>query len=194
MAILRIDSSANLETSVTRDLTSRIIAHLGDTDITSRDLAADPLPQINQAWADARQTPQADRSPEQHAALVQSDALIKEIKDADTIVIGVPIYNFTIPAALKAWIDLIARAGETFRYTETGPVGLIEGKRAILAVASGGVPAGSEMDFATGYMRHVLGFIGITDVSIVAADALAQDAEGTIAHAHDAIAKLQLAA
>ncbi len=85
---------------------------------------------------------------------------------ADTLVIGLPIYNFGVPAALKAWVDQVARAGVTFRYTETGPKGLLTGKRAIIAVASGGTEAGSDVDFATGYIRHVLGFIGITDVHL----------------------------
>ncbi|MGB3244129.1 MAG: NAD(P)H-dependent oxidoreductase [Sulfitobacter sp.] len=194
MTVLRIDSSANLETSITRDLTDRIIAELGDDAVVIRDLARTPLPQITHTWADARMVPKADRNGEQSAVLEQSDALIAEIKAADTIVIGVPVYNFTIAASLKAWIDLVARVGETFRYTETGPVGLIENKRVILAVASGGTPVGSDMDFATGYLRFVLGFLGITDVTIIAADALAKDPEGTIAKAHSDIKALRAAA
>jgi FMN-dependent NADH-azoreductase len=93
--------------------------------------------------------------------------LIAELEAADTIVIGVPLYNFGIPAALKAWIDLIARARRTFRYTEAGPEGLLKDKKAYLVVASGGVPVGSDYDFATGYLRHVLGFVGITDVTVI---------------------------
>jgi len=89
---------------------------------------------------------------------------------ADVLVIGVPIYNFGIPAALKAWVDMVARARLTFRYTEQGPEGLLRVKRAYLVVASGGTAAGSAVDFATGYLRHVLGFLGIDDVEIIAAD------------------------
>ena len=194
MSILRIDSSANTTSSVTRDLADQIIARLGDSDITIRDLAETTLPQITQAWADARLVPAADRTAEEKDLLALSDALIAELRAADTIVIGVPIYNFGVPAALKAWVDLIARPGETFSYSAEGPKGLLSGKRAILAVASGGTPVGSGMDFATGYMRHVLGFVGITEVDVVAADAMAIDAEATLARATDQIAALPLAA
>ena len=106
------------------------------------------------------------------------------------LVIGVPVYNFGIPTNLKAWVDMICRAGITFRYTEAGPEGLVTGKRAILVAATGGTPVGSEIDFATNYMRHVLGFIGITDVEVIAADRLSVDAEGSIAEAKAQVAAL----
>ena len=187
MSILRIDSSANTTDSVTRALTDRIIAQLGDNDVAVRDLAHEPLPQITHTWTVARVTPEADRSPEQIEALAESDKLVSELMAADTIIIGAPVYNFSIPASLKAWIDLVARVGVTFRYTETGPEGLVKGKRVIIAMASGGVPVGSEADFATGYLKTVLGFMGMTDVTIVSADALAKDPDGTIERAHNTI-------
>lgn len=187
MSILRIDSSANMTDSVTRALTDRIIAKLGDTDVTVRDLAQDPLPQINQTWAVARATGPDDRTQEQADALAKSDALVSELMAADTIVIGAPIYNFSVPAALKAWIDLVARTGVTFRYTPDGPEGLVKGKRVIVAMASGGVPVGSPADFNTPYLKTVLGFMGMTDVTVIAADAVAKDPEGTISSAHAAI-------
>jgi FMN-dependent NADH-azoreductase len=190
MTILRIDSSANTETSVTRDLTDRIVETLGDSEVITRDLARSPLPQITHTWAVARAVPEADRSDEQKRALVQSDELVSELMQADTIVFGLPVYNFSVPASLKAWIDLVARVGVTFRYTENGPEGLVTGKRVILALASGGTPVGSDMDFASTYMRRVLGFMGMTEVEIVAADALAIDAEGTLAKAKKEIAEL----
>ena len=190
MSILRIDSSANTTSSVTRGLTDRIIAQLGDSDVTVRDLALEPLPQITETWAIARATPETDRTPEQSEALVESDKLVAELLAADTIVIGAPIYNFGVPAGLKAWIDLVARAGVTFRYTEEGPVGLLTGKRTIVVVASGGTEAGSNYDFATGFLKHVLGFIGLTDVEFVTADKLALDAEGTIRHAQEQVDQL----
>ena len=118
------------------------------------------------------------------------DRLIDELKAADTIVIGLPVYNFGVPSGLKAWIDLVARAGATFRYTEAGPEGLLAGKRAIVAMASGGTEAGSAIDFATPYLRHVLGFIGITEVELVRADRLAFDAEGTLKAAQQQVAGL----
>lgn len=116
--------------------------------------------------------------------------MVKELQQADTVVIGLPIYNFSVPAAFKAWIGLVARAGLTFSYTENGPKGLLEGKRAILAIASGGTAVGSEIDFATGYARHVLGFIGIHDVDVVAADRMALDPEAALSNAQKAVAEL----
>ncbi len=146
---------------------------------------------VDAAWVDANFTPPEQRNEEQKAALAESDALVSELKAADVLVIGVPIYNFGIPAALKAWVDMVARARLTFRYTENGPVGLLQGKRAYLAVASGGTAVGSEIDFATGYLRHVLGFLGIDDVQIVAADRLmARGEEEAMREAHAQVDRL----
>lgn len=186
LTVLQIDASARTQGSTTRDLTKRISNKLKGR-ILHRDLAT-PVPQITETWVNANFTPSQARTKDQQEALELSDSLISEIDQADVLVIGVPIYNFGVPAALKAWVDQIARAGVTFQYTENGPKGLLEGKRAILAVASGGTEAGSEIDFATGYMRHVLGFIGIHNVSVVAADRMMVDAEAAIAKATDQIA------
>lgn len=180
MTILRIDASARRTGSVSRALADSIVARLDPgADVTTRDLA-DALPLIDEAWIAANFTPADRRGDAERAALALSDELVAELQAADTVVIGLPIYNFGVPAAFKAWVDLVARAGVTFRYAETGPQGLLEGKRAIVAVASGGTEAGSEVDFATGYVRHVLGFMGITDVTLVAADRLMLDAEATM--------------
>ncbi|MEP0153872.1 NAD(P)H-dependent oxidoreductase [Pseudophaeobacter sp.] len=187
--VLHIDSSARTENSVTRSLSAEITGRLAPETVIRRDLAT-PLPLLDEAWVGANFTPADQRSDEQKALLAQSDALIAELKQADTIVIGTPIYNFSVPSTLKAWIDLVARVGVTFNYTETGPVGLLEGKRAIIAVASGGTQAGSDIDFATTYLRHVLGFIGITDVELVAADQLSMDEEGSMQRAKSAIEAL----
>ncbi|CTQ48154.1 FMN-dependent NADH-azoreductase [Jannaschia donghaensis] len=189
MTILRIDSSAKAEGSTTRKLLDEIEARVGTADIR-RDVGGEALPQISGTWVAANFTAPDDRSDDQRQALALSDSLIDEIKAADTLLIGVPIYNFSVPGALKAWIDLICRAGVTFKYTDTGPVGLLEGKRAVLAVASGGTPVGSDIDFATGYMKHILGFIGITDVEVVAADRQGADAEAAAARADAQIAEL----
>ena len=191
--ILRIDSSANTKTSISRALTDRIVARFDGADVITRDLSQ-PLPQIDETWVNARSKAPADRTEAEANALALSDALVDELKAAETIVIGVAVYNFGIPAALKAWIDLVARAGVTFAYTAEGPKGLLEGKRAILAVASGGTEVGSGWDFATGYLRHVLGFFGITDVEIVAADRIALGADASIKAANDAIDALKIAA
>ncbi len=191
--ILHIDSSVNLESSVSRRLSAAVIARFDDATVTVRDVARHPLPQVDSSFAVARAIPRAERTTEQQAALKLSDALIAELRAADVIVIGAPVYNFSIPASLKAWIDLVARAGETFRYTSAGAQGLLTGKRAIIAMASGGTSAGAENDFNTRYLRYILGFLGITDVTIVAADALARDAEGAIARAEAAIDALPVA-
>jgi FMN-dependent NADH-azoreductase len=181
LTILQVDASARMTGSTSRELTSRIVSKLSG-DVLRRDLAK-PIPQIDENWVQANFTPAEERSEAQTDALRLSDTLIEEIRAADVVVIGVPVYNFGVPAALKAWIDQIARAGVTFRYTDDGPEGLLTGKRAILAVASGGTAVGSEIDFASGYLRHVLGFIGITDVEIVAADRLMVDAETALSKA-----------
>ena len=188
-SILRIDASARREGSVSRDLTDQVIDRFSGATVSTRDLAAG-VPLIDEVWVGANFTPADARSDDQRQALALSDTLIAELNAADTIVIGLPVYNFGVPAALKAWVDLVARAGVTFNYTETGPKGALEGKRAILVMASGGVPAGSPVDFATTYMKHLLGFLGITDVEIVAAEALAVDAEAALKAAGDAISAL----
>lgn len=174
--ILHIDASAHIGTGTSRTASARIVADLGGT-VTQRDLAAHPLPQIDASWADARLTDPATRTDQDTATLALSDTLVAELQAADTIVIGTPVYNFTSPAALKAWMDLVARPGVTFTYTAEGPKGLLAGKKAIVTVASGGTAIGSEVDFLTPHLRFFLGFIGITDVSIVAAhDVMQEDA------------------
>lgn len=187
--ILHIDASARRINSTTRSLSGQILDHLAGDQVIHRDLA-DPLPQITEDWIGANSTPADQRDAPQRAVLALSDQLVDEIVRADTLVFGLPIYNFSVPAAFKAWIDLVARAGRTFRYTETGPKGLLTGKRAIIAIASGGTKVGSDADFATGYVRHVLGFIGITDVTFIAADATAIDPEATFAASETAIRAL----
>jgi len=173
MRILRIDSSAQTETGQSRRLSNRIIDGLHavgrSPDVTVRDLDK-RLPQLDRAWIEANTTPIDNRTDDQRKTLALSDTLIAEIEAADTLIIGVALYNFSIPASLKLWIDLVCRARKTFAYSEDGPKGLMTGKRAIVCFASGGTPFGSDIDFASGYIRHILGFIGITDVTFIAAD------------------------
>jgi FMN-dependent NADH-azoreductase len=174
LRVLRVDSSARREGSISRRLADTLIERLERQerviDLSVRDLAVQPPGLVDAAWLDASSTPAVARSPAQHAALAESEALVAELMAADVVVIGVPIHNFGVPATLKAWVDLVARARLTFRYTENGPEGLLRGKRAFLVVASGGTAIGSEIDFATGYLRHVLGFLGIDEVETIAAD------------------------
>ncbi|CUH78930.1 FMN-dependent NADH-azoreductase [Tritonibacter multivorans] len=187
--VLHIDSSARLTGSATRDLSAAVVAKLAPETVIRRDVAT-PLPLLDATWVGANFTPAEDRSAEQRATLALSDELVAELQAADTIVIGAPIYNFSIPATLKAWLDQVARAGVTFKYTENGPEGLLTGKRAIIVAASGGTPVGADFDYAVPYLRHMLGFIGIADVEIIAADQQAIDAEGSMAKAKDAVAAL----
>ncbi|MDO6588788.1 FMN-dependent NADH-azoreductase [Loktanella sp. D2R18] len=171
--VLHIASSGITDGSVSRAATAQIIADLSPTKIITRDLAITPMPQVNSQWINARLVPAEDRSVADTASLALSDILIAEIEAADIVVIGMPIYNFGMPAALKAWVDLIARPGVTFSYTENGPIGLINGKKAIVAVASGGTPIDAPFDFATPHLRQVLRFVGIDDITVhVAKDLL----------------------
>ncbi|MEM6306609.1 MAG: NAD(P)H-dependent oxidoreductase [Pseudomonadota bacterium] len=164
--VLVINSSANVSQSKTRDGVRAVTDALNTPHVVQRDLAQ-ALPHITEDWATARLIAPADRTTAQQDTLQLSDTLIDELKIADTIVIGMPIYNFSVPAALKAWIDLIARPKVTFQYTANGPEGLLQNKRAIIVAASGGVPIGSAADFATPYLKHVLAFVGITDVTVI---------------------------
>ncbi|MXU64082.1 FMN-dependent NADH-azoreductase [Oceanomicrobium pacificus] len=184
---LIIHSSARKTGSVTRDLSRTLAETLGGT-VTERDLA-DGIALIDEPWIGANFAGDAATDAD-HARLAGSEELVAELEAADTIVIGLPIYNFSVPAALKAWVDQVARARRTFRYTETGPEGLLTGKKAYLVVASGGVPVDSPVDFATPYMRHLLGFIGISDVTVIGADAAMVRGDAARAEAEAAIAAL----
>lgn len=141
--------------------------------VITRDLATDAVPHLGGATVGAFFTPADKRNDEQKAAIALSDRLVAEVQEADTIVIGAPMYNFSVPSVLKAWFDHIARAGITFRYTENGPVGLLTGKKVVVFSTRGGLYAGTANDGETAYIRQFLGFLGITDVSFIYAEALA---------------------
>ena len=181
--ILRVESSIKGEASVSRKLTDRIVARLTaadpDATVTLRDLSTG-VPHIDGDWIGAVYTPAEARSPDQADRAAYSDALLAEVRAADILVIALPVYNFGVPAPLKGWIDHLARKGETFQYTEAGPEGLLKGKRAIVALSSDGTKIGSEIDFASGYIRHMLGFFGITDVDFIAADQMIFGPEETL--------------
>jgi FMN-dependent NADH-azoreductase len=193
LKVLEIAASGRNDGSVSRMLSADLIGALEDRhgriELTRRDLN-ERLPFVDEAWISANFTAAEERSAEQRAVLAGSDALVAELKAADVLVIGTPIYNFGIPAALKAWIDQVARARLTFRYTQDGPEGLLEGTKAFVVIASGGVPVGSTVDFATPYLRHVLAFLGITDVEVIAAEQLNSKAEESIDAARIRIAEL----
>ncbi|UZD90484.1 FMN-dependent NADH-azoreductase [Cognatishimia activa] len=173
--ILHIDASARHQDSLSRKLSAQVVEEQNADSVIHRDLS-EGLPFLNEDWAIGTFTPPENRSDAQLDALKLSDTLVEEIQIADTVVIGTPIYNFSIPAVLKAWIDQIARAGVTFKYGENGPEGLLEGKKVIVAVASGGTAIGSDYDFATPYLKFALGFLGITDVTFLNKDHLISEA------------------
>jgi len=161
--------------------------------IVERDLAANPVPHLDGARFMAFLAKPEERSAEQQAVVDFSDALIAELRAADVIVIGLPMYNFGIPSQLKAYFDHLARAGVSFRYTAAGPEGLITGKKAYILAARGGVYAGTPKDSQTAYVRDFLGFIGMTDVEFIYAEGLNMGDESkhtALAQAHQAIADL----
>ncbi len=174
--VLQIHSSGRREGSATRRLSGQFVGELQKrgAQVTVRDLA-DGAPYVDETWIGANFTPAEQRTADQAATLAFSDSLVRELKDADVIVIGAPVYNFSIPAILKAWIDQVMRARVTFQYTAEGPAGLLKGKRAVIVMASGGTRAGSDFDFATGYLKFALGFMGVKEVTMIAADALSID-------------------
>lgn len=188
--ILLINSSSRVRGSLTRDISGQLTHQLQQQTglaVVERELA-DGIDFIDEQWVGANFTDPVERSDQQKAALAVSDRLIDELKQATHIVVAAPIYNFSVPAVLKAWIDQVARARVTFRYTENGPEGLLKGKKAYLVVASGGVPLGSDVDYASTYLHHVMGFLGIDDVTLVNANDLRHPANDNIKQQLAAIA------
>jgi FMN-dependent NADH-azoreductase len=185
--LLHLDSSP-LESSISRELTREFVktwqnAHPNGT-VIYRDLAVNPPKPVYPAWIYSSFTPEASRTPEQKAVLAQSDELIAELELANEYVIGVAMHNFSIPSVLKLWIDQVVRAGRTFVYAESGPQGLLHGKKATILTASGGVyeagtPAGA-LNFIDPYLKTILGFIGVTDVKSVTAGGAAQVMTGAV--------------
>ncbi len=168
--VLHIIASPRGTESLSRKLSNAIIDQLKlkdpNTVITEKVLSENPYPHLNEVHLAGFFTPEAQRTPEQSNAVKKSDDAISEIKEADIIIIAIPMYNFSIPSGLKAYFDHLARANETFKYTEKGAEGLVKGKKAYIAVASAGAFENDFMrpyDFATPYAKHFLSFIGITD-------------------------------
>ena len=188
--ILRLDASANPADASSKKLGDYLLDQLKQVDpvveMKARDLNQD-LSFIDPSWIAANFTAPDDREPAQSARLAFSDQLINELKWADHIVLTTPMYNFGVPATLKAWIDLVCRAGVTFRYGPNGPEGLLKGKRADIIITTGGVPLASPVDFVSGYLKQIFGFIGIKDVNIVGADQMNVDAEASFAKARSEI-------
>jgi len=173
MNILHVTSSPRGSASYSNRVAANVLDELrarnpGAT-VTVRDLAREPLPHIGDDFVAATRSPNGPQTDAQRALLARSDELVDELFAADVIVIAAPMINFTIPSNLKAWIDYVARAGRTFRYSEKGPEGLVKGKQVILVAARGGVysDAGHALDFQVPYLKGVLGFLGMTDVEVL---------------------------
>lgn len=176
--VLRIDSSARRGDSVSRRLGDAVMGRLAelhpDMQSSTVDLGAG-MPHIDGDWVAANLIPAEQRSPTQRSCLQLSDEAVQALARADAVVLTAPVYNFSVPSVLKAWIDHVCRAGMTFRYTADGPQGLLADRPVYLAMASGGVPFGSDVDFASTYLRQVFRFIGIEDVRLIAAEGVAMD-------------------
>jgi FMN-dependent NADH-azoreductase len=194
--ILFVSSSARRTASYSNQVAFALLEKLEDAapraEVTVRDLARDPLPHIDEDFVTATRGPDGPQTDAQKAIAARSDALVDELIAADTVVIAAPMINFTIPSTLKTWIDYIARAGRTFSYSESGPKGLVTGKRVFLVVARGGIYSGDkrQFDFQLPYLLHVLAFLGMTDVEVIEVEGTAfgpQAAERAVAAALAAV-------
>ena len=179
--VLVIESSARQQGSVSRELTQQFIAnwqaaHPADQ-VQVRDLAVEPVPHLDATLLGGWMTPSEQQNDAEKAALARSNQLTDELLAADVLVLAAPMYNFAIPSTLKAWLDHVLRAGVTFKYTETGPQGLLTGKRALVLTARGGISAGTALDHQEPYLRQALAFIGIHDVQFIHAEGLNMGAE-----------------
>ncbi|MEO7399016.1 MAG: NAD(P)H-dependent oxidoreductase [Ilumatobacteraceae bacterium] len=176
--ILRVDSGADYPESVSRHLADELLHRITRPhDVVVRRAAIEGLPVVTGAWV------AASFAGGDTAALAFSEVLVDELLAADELVLVAPIYNFGVPAAMKAWIDQVVRAGRTFRFTENGPVGLLKAARAWIVTASAATAVGSEFDFNTTYLRTILGFVGVADVRVIAAEHLQTQREAAIERA-----------
>lgn len=168
--ILKIDSSARFSRSHSRYLTNELVkkfaAFYDNSVITERDLCKD-IPFISEGMIASMYTEPGMRTAQQADLLKISDSIISELKKADILVLGVPMYNFSVPACLKAWIDQMVRTGLTYKFDDAGFTGLVKNIRTYVVITSNGVPLNSEMDFVSGYIKCILGFVGIQDVHFI---------------------------
>jgi FMN-dependent NADH-azoreductase len=171
--ILHLNSSIFGDGGQSSRLAKEFIGELPAAKVVTRDLAAQPLPHLDAERFGAFLSKPEGRTPAQQQVLNESDALVAELRAADTIVLGLPMYNFGVPSQLKAWFDHVARAGVTFKYTDKGAVGLLTGKKAYVFAARGGLYQGTPRDTQTAYVRDFLAFLGITDVQFIYAEGLA---------------------
>ena len=191
--ILRVDASMRRSKSVSRRLADEMVLALGgrsqEVDVIRRDLACG-VGLVNEAWIESDRTSEERRTQDQRVILAQSDALVSELQAADDIVVAVPIYNSSVPAAFKAWIDLVCRTDITFVHENDKLRGLLTDKRAFVVVTSGGTLGGSEIHYSIGYVKHILSFIGIRNIFVVDATGLSKNRNNVIADASKEIAKI----
>lgn len=192
--ILSVAASVQGENSTSRMLANELLANekvAGKiANVVERDVSKNDIAFITGEHVGAFYTPADDRSNQQKSLISQSEELVKELKEADTLVIATPMYNFGIPASLKAWVDMICRVGETFRYTENGPEGLLNIDTMYLVVSTGGAPVGSPVDFVVPYMKQVAAFIGVKNVEVIAADATNANRDAALEKARAKIEEL----
>ena len=185
-----IFSGAGQSTQLADEFVAGWLARNPGATVIVRDLARDPVPHITAERFQAFLAKPGERTHEQDAVVAYSDTLIDELKRADVIVMGLPMYNFAVPSTLKAYFDHIARGGVTFRYTEKGAVGLLTGKKVYVFAARGGSYVGTPGDTETAYVRQFLAFLGMTDVEFIYAEGLAINKEAALSRAREGIARL----
>lgn len=195
--ILQINTSLFSEGGQSTQLADTLVAALrarhADSRVIVRDVAKQPIPHLDATRAGAFFTPAEKRSAEQQAIVAESDALIEELRSADIVVLGLPMYNFGVPSQLKAYFDHLARAGVTFRYTANGPEGLLADRKFYVLAARGGLYQGTPRDTETGYVRDFLNFIGIRDIEFIYAEGLnisPEKKQSALAQAREQIERL----
>jgi len=196
MNILHIDSSPRTDDSVSRTLSAYLANQLAETVYNYRDLANEPFQALRSEDLVALHGSAGTGTKALASHVALSDTLIDELLEADTLIIGAPMHNFSVPATLKRWIDYVARAGKTFRYTETGPEGLAGIETAYIVVATGGAPVGGDMDFASNYLVHICKFLGVKTVHVIDAGGSNREREQSLSKARkqiDAILEQQTA-
>ncbi len=195
--VLRLTTSilgeASVSTSLIDGLVERLSAVVGALDVVERNFGKTPIPHFDGEWLTAIMTPEADRSDAQQRKAAFSKELITELQNADVVVIALPMYNFSVPSMLKAWNDHVARAGETFKYTDKGSVGLLNDKKVFLVTAMGGQHEPGKTDFLRPYMRHFLGFLGLKDITFITASGLSMGDEPRAAGLASAEAEIDAA-
>ncbi|EWH09964.1 Flavodoxin-like fold subfamily protein [Catenovulum agarivorans DS-2] len=194
--ILRVNSSLfgnnGSSTQIIDNLVKQLADKLGETNVVTRDFSKEPVPHLDGEWVSALMTPAAEKSAEQSAKTQVSDTYIAEVVEADYIVIAAPMYNFNVPSMLKAWFDHLARAGVTFKYTENGPVGLVDDKPVYVVTTRGGMHKGTDRDTEVQFIRTFLAFIGLTQVEFIYAEGLNMQAhkEQALENAKEQVSQL----